>query len=54
MITKISTSADSDGYKITVTSKDIWVIEKIKSMVVKFSDAIQTKGEKIAKKGSYE
>lgn len=54
MITKISTSADSEGYKITVTSKDIWVIKKIKSMVVKFSDAIQTKGEKIAKKGSYE
>lgn len=53
MITKISTSADSEGYKITVTSNDIWIIEKIKSMVVKFSDAIQTKGEKIAKKGSY-
>lgn len=54
MITKISTSADSDGYKITVTSDEIWTIEKIKSMVVKFIDAIQTKGEEIAKKGSYE
>lgn len=53
MITKISTSAESDGYKITVTSDDIWIIEKIKSMVVEFIDDIQTKGEKIAKEGSY-
>lgn len=53
MITKISTSADSDGYKITVTADDIWIIEKIKSMVVSLINTIQIKGIEIAKDRSY-
>lgn len=51
MITKISTKSDKDGYKIEVTSDDIWIIQKINSMVVKLLDTIQEKGEEFAKKG---